>query len=508
MRNNINITSDDKVFTYIVEYVDANVTDGKDIYWSNCNKNTKCIHLFEGDVEYFRHGNDWYNSKELDKNYNLIPSTVATSKLRVYIPHYNVNTYTKGIKYGISVNTWINGYKVDLGSFIFKSNDAVANEFGLLKNGNNEYSEHVEFNIINPFELIYSDEWVDFRNSVCKEPLWINTTGSILYVSLYVIDENNDKFVMNSSYVGGITNFNISKKSDFLTLNLSESLEPFGLKFDLNYNKEYNNLIQYLLETYNLKIDNGELIRYELVFKRKDAVIPYADNINDYIIYTDNSDYGLTTKIVSLDQLKSKYVAIRDFFSSWDNFEEGWNFVASLIVCNKDYEEIFNIVSNEIPITQEVFSRFIYGSERIVDKIYEVNDKIETTEDMNIIKFDKIPAIVNKFENKIVQLERPNNSKDNILQPVFFRVKDTETLTLHPAVTENICINLDDYKSKVKNFILQIGDCHFEQIGANKYGILFKVVGNKLSKDVTTGIYYILNENYELITTGKYNCVR
>jgi hypothetical protein len=141
-----------------------------------------------------------------------------------------------------------------------------------------------------------------------------------------------------------------------------------------------------------------------------------------------------------------------------------------------------------------LFSQFINGgSEKIID-----------VKDMNINKYN----VVNKIENKIFQIERPNDSKDNIMQPVFFRVKETEVLTIHPAVTENICINLDDYKSKVKNFVLQIEDCRFEQIGSNNYGILFKVIGNRLPTGATSGIYYILNENLELVTTGKYNYIR
>ena len=81
-------------------------------------------------------------------------------------------------------------------------------------------------------------------------------------------------------------------------------------------------------------------------------------------------------------------------------------------------------------------------------------------------------------------------------------------LTLHPLVTETISINLDDYKSKVDKFVLLIGNCRFEQIGANKYGILFKIQANRLANDIISGTYYVLNENDELVSSGKYSCVR
>jgi hypothetical protein len=122
---------------------------------------------------------------------------------------------------------------------------------------------------------------------------------------------------------------------------------------------------------------------------------------------------------------------------------------------------------------------------------------------MEIINY----TLVNKIENKVVHIERPSDAKSNIIQPVFFRVKDTEFLTIHPAVTENICINLDDYKSKVEKFILQIEGCTFTQIGSNNFGIIFKVQGKNLPGKATSGLYYVLNENNELVTSGKYKYV-
>ena len=503
MRNNINIKGNNQIFTYIIEYQKGNsYTDNQDIYWSKCNKERKCIHLFEGDVEYFRHKNDWYSIDTLQKNVNYISNHVNTSKIRIYIPNHSISTYAKGIQYCVNLNTWINGYKIDLGSFIFKPTDCLANEFGLLKNGNNEYSEYIEFNIIDPFYLTYSDYWIDFRHNICREPLNINSTGSLLNVSLYVIDKYEDRYLMNSEYSGGATSFNISKETDYLTLDLSESYDPYGLQFKLDINSEYSGILSYLYETYGITTSLNN-IGFELIIKNKDYIsvctIKEKDGqiINDPIGYDAVENNGFTIQKISVSNLKSRYSVIRDFFKSWNNFEEGWNFVASLIVYDDHGEEIFNIISNELPVNQEIFSRFTNDSEKLID----IND-------MNITNY----IVVNKIKNEIVQIERPNDSKDNILQPVFFRVKDTEKLTLHPEVTENICINLDDYKSKVDKFIFQIiikdEVFRFNQIGANKYGILFNIPGNKLPKEALSGTYYILNENYELVTTGKYNCVR
>ena len=114
---------------------------------------------------------------------------------------------------------------------------------------------------------------------------------------------------------------------------------------------------------------------------------------------------------------------------------------------------------------------------------------------------------VNKIEQKIVQLNRPENSKSNIVLPVFFKTRDLNDLILHPSVTETICINLDSFKSKVESFIIQIEGCDFKEIGRTNNGILFKIVGGSLPKQKHSGLYYILNQKSELISSGKYTYV-
>jgi hypothetical protein len=55
---------------------------------------------------------------------------------------------------------------------------------------------------------------------------------------------------------------------------------------------------------------------------------------------------------------------------------------------------------------------------------------------------------------------------------------------------------------------LLIEGCKFAQIGSNKYGVLFKITANTIPASAITGTYYILDANDELVTTGKYNCIR
>lgn len=101
-------------------------------------------------------------------------------------------------------------------------------------------------------------------------------------------------------------------------------------------------------------------------------------------------------------------------------------------------------------------------------------------------------------------MERPDDYKANIIKPVFFRSRDLGNLIVHPEVTEQICINLDAYKSKVNSFILQLEGISFPEQGRTAAGVIFKIIGNRLPKSKTSGLYYILSQDSELVTTGKY----
>lgn len=496
MKNCINILGNNQSFKYLIEYSkntvsssDHNMTNGDDILWS-INNNT--VKLFEGDIEYYRDINDWYKVDRSSMVNTYIPNMVNTSNIKIYIPAHAISTYIKSIKYAVTAVTWINGIKIDLGSFIFKPTDTYAIPTGPIKDGNNEFYECIDFDIIDPFYLMYADDWIQFRNKVCNEPLGINNTGSSLQISLFVIDEYEDRYLIKDGVIGGITSFIIADDNDFMSLKLSVSNDPLSICFDTVINKEYNWLLTYLNETYGISTSHNN-IKYDIVIKNKDSII-----IGPTIPYASNETFGHISQSILWSDINNDD-GVKVFFSNWNNFETGWNLVASLSIMDNnindnDAIEVFTIVSNELPITQELFSIFTNGG---TEKIIELTD-------MNVIQYN----VVNKIENNIVQLDRPNESKSNIIQPVFFRVNDLEMLTLHPSVTENISINLDDYKSKVERFTLIIADCKFEQIGVNNYGILFKINANVLPSTATSGTYYVLDENKELVTTGKYNCVR
>ena len=154
-------------------------------------------------------------------------------------------------------------------------------------------------------------------------------------------------------------------------------------------------------------------------------------------------------------------------------------------------KELFYIKSNDIPFTQDTLGYFMLSYDR----------KINLSDiDMNLLNVN----VVQKTVQTVYKYDNVNDAKSNIVQPVFFKARDVENIIVHPEVTENICINLDQFKSKVNRFLIQIEGCVFQEIGRTGSGVIFKITGNSLPKSQTSGLYYILDENSVLVTNGKY----
>ena len=357
MKNIINIKGNNQIFPYLIEYIkDAFNLGDHQIGYTVINND---ICLFDDDVTYFRNKNEWYDTTSLlqQMTTTCVPNSVKMSTININIPSHPVTTYIKNIKYCLTANTWINGVKINLGSFIFNPNDTCAIPTGVKKNGQYEYHEYINFSIIDPFELTYSDDWLDFRNKICGEPSGINDTGSLLQISLFIVDEYENKYLMTDGYTGGTTAFNISKDNDFLTLGISIDESDLKLNFNIDINDNYSSLIDYLSETYGIDADNDS-INFEVVLKSNDEIIegPTLDFGAAY-------DNGYLKQSIDLSDLLHEQ-CFETFFESWDNYEHGWNIVASLNV-NTENEE-FAIISNALPITQDIFSILVNGgSEKI-----------------------------------------------------------------------------------------------------------------------------------------------
>ena len=530
MRNIINIQGYNQTYGYMLEYSTTNIEVDYEInddirYFVDGDT----IHIHSDEDTFFRVGNEWYYGHDSECVNTYVPRKTDLSMVRLYFPNHSADSFRNGVTYMVSFNTWIGGYKVELGSFKFNRLDAIAIEDGVFEHGLERYYDCVEFNVIDPYDLIYSDHWEEFRKKVCGVNMNSNNVGSILNATLYVVTDNgNGMLMIDDEFIGGSAAFNIAKESTgFLNLHIEPDLDNLGWKFVTSVPKSfctdtaaYNRLFNYINKTYTIPVSSVNNVKYEIIAKNNNSIIQGPavnfspnplndpsehitqtigwDKVLDEVDKFTNPDYPILSRVEYIPNPRS---GLRHFFSSWNSdndgwphFEEGW-FIQGSLTIELNGDEVY-ILSNEVPITQEIFKYFVGWDKEELNKRYKV-------EDMEIKNY----TLVNKVINEVVQIDRPENSKSNIIQPVFFKVKDTEMLTIHTAVTENICVNLDDYKSKVDVFHLQIENCRFNQIGANQYGIVFKVVGTSLPKEVTEGTYYILNEDYELVTTGKYKYV-
>lgn len=423
-------------YKYLIEYNKSlNKINSHNTNWCNYNN---CIRLFSGAVTHYRDCNDWYDVEHINTpfEHSYIPENIYTSKINIYVPNFAPHIHTKGIKYVITLNTWINGIKIDLGSHIFKPTDTTAIPTGSIKNGNQEYFEYTSFEIIDPYYLMYSDEWADFRHNVCKEPKNVNDTPASLYVSFYVVNEYENRFIMNSDFVGSCNNFVVSDINDYLTVSLKPIQDPkLGFRFTVIMNPEYDWLPQYLQETYNLNLPLED-IRFNAVIKNKDSIVA-GPTIPFSLPYEDRTFGGFHQDIYIDDPNMESF---KLFFSSWNDFEEGWELIGSLtfyeVIKDENDEiiesnEIYTILSNYTIIDQEVYSWFNNNNDYDklnVDNLHIPNYNVVNKLEHDIIIVDRPMSSINDYKNLVdlpIRINRPNKLSVHKVytRPVIKRIK-------------------------------------------------------------------------------------
>lgn len=496
MYTNINIYDGEDYFKYVLEYtrlkdqaeIDVNYLNGVMI----CDSFIDDIIFLHDDIKYIKHYNHWHHIDGYNKTNEYVPYSCDGATLRVYFPQFSVDTYHKGHKYAVTASTWICGKHIVLGSYIISRHEALACP-KIKSYFNEQYFEYIDLDIIDPLSLMYSDDWSTWRKNVCGESIdneLINSVGSILHITFHPVIESDGEYIELQDYIGGQSSINLTdNENDYLSLKINTNTDkPLinnvrpAIEFNLSFNNFYNgSLDDYLLETYGVK---NCKVKYELVI---------GNNDNIYAV--------LTSPVLNPT---NQYKFIKDEINS-NNFknrigwESGIDLIGSVNILNEDGETMLYLLSNKIPFTEELYKYFIKTD--FIDKHgFVINNVNLDNVDMNILNIN----VVNKTENKIIKIDRPDNNKANIYQTKFCRVTDASQIIVHPEINENICINLDMYKHLVNSFILQIEGIKFAEIGRIKSGVIFKVIGNRLPKKISKGQYYILNQDYDVVTGGKY----
>lgn len=432
-----------------------------------------------------RNNNEWLLGPSDPVSTSFIPKNINTTKVRLYFPTFSIDTYERGVKYILSINTWVNGQSVYLGNYIISRTDALASD-NVIHDGEISYYEYVDFDIINPYDIIYSKEWMEFRGSACDKTIDINE-GSNLYVSLtpVTMTEDGSKYIKMKEYSGGQGFINIYPDvTKYLNVKINYIHDtPDKVIANVIVNENYNKDIKkYIDDTYDIVFDS---MRAELAILDEDSayrLIPptsYNEDNNEFIF--NRSDLFDSNNAMSIL-----------CFPNWEGWHEGMYMIASVTFV-KDGVDTITIFSNKIILTKELF-KYLVGDK----KIYNIN-----LDDMKILNINA----VNKIEQNIIQMDKPSDSKSNIISPVFFRSQEVSNIYIHPEVIENIAINLDNYKSLVSTFVLQVEGVSFNEVGRTSSGVIFKIVGKSLPNIVKEGIYFITDTEGNMVTNGKYKYV-
>lgn len=474
---NINIvdnTGSRRVYKYIVELTPSNgvlsmdYTNRDGIYFKHPTYQTL-----------IREFDTWVSINEASRPNISSEKCVITS---LYIPQYSAETYNQNINYVFDISLFIRSKEIHLASVLVNYKDAVATttEKVFL---NRQYYNVINIPIFDPNEIIYGESWRLFRESIKANDgeFELNDDISNLKVSINLVDEYNGTYLPKTGFDSGQSAILLGEPKH-IQFNLSKNTDKFldgdvpGINCEFLYNEVYDatpeGFAEYLKETYLMENPN---ITLEVTLKDKDSIYKYLE-----------FDIGVESNL---------FIPYSEFgLSGWSEYINGLEIIACATISNE--EPIFEIYSNSIPVDQDVFKYMI-----------------KTGIDFDSINLDFINMnnynldIVNKVQKNIISIDHRQESNSGIIKPIFFQAGLIDNLTIYPGVISNVSVNLDDYKSKVGAFYIRLGDVNFPEIARNNTGVIFKINGNKLPNLAQSGSYYILNEDLELVTIGKYKTV-
>lgn len=440
----------------------------------------------------FKNENDWYNIVVNGTDYtNLTQATV-----RLYFPQYSVDTFSHKAKYILTLCTYIHGIEVQLGNYIFERKDALACS-SVRFDGMDEYYEYIDFYIIDPYSLLFSSETETIRESLgCPEDS--NYISSLLHTCLFVVEENENGYIKKDGWTGGQNSIMVGDPADLL-LHTKYDIQNRIIDLSVTFNEEYDDLLDYFTETYGVN-QVAAVIQY--IIADSDDVYYEQSKLYNTIVgahfYFDiDEDEGSVLNVIT-DSINES------FFDSRDNWKPGLKIQSSIMFYDSSQEydldyPFITIMSNKLYLTPELFVYMVNTNRGVGDNLIPTVINLETL-DMDNVNLKATNKIIQN-----VQVVTPTDStKKHLLQPVFYQTRNIENIILHPAVTENIALNLDAYKGNVSRFKLQIEGVIFNEVGRTSKGVVFKVVGNMLPKEANEGTMYVLDQNNDLITTGKY----
>lgn len=381
-------------------------------------------------------------------------------KFVMYWPDYNPGSFGFAITYRITISHWEGPYEhVDIDQIIYPGDTVAMVPFRYEDNTYNEFSP------INWEVSLEGEDWPELE--IPQERTWY-------YISIKPWIGDIETGRPDRGFTGSQAAFNI--------------LNDFNLSLDAN---EMNTELTIRAFQGKQEMSMEELLQeIQAIYKKDDvrvkSTIYIADPEN---VYGKIDVSGNTCPNPSVDRWSSIVTPKpEDFFSKWYDSMRIFGWLKFYRVVDGEEVMLIGYRTNMVPVTQKMWCFWMAGSE------------IEEG-DFNMSNF---PRTINKTIQQVTNISTSGDSKAGIVQPVFVRVRDLANIVVHPAVVENIVINLDAYKSSCSRFMIRIEGATFHEIGRIAGGVVFNVNGNMLRGTISEGTYYILDQDANLVTTGKY----
>jgi hypothetical protein len=188
-------------------------------------------------------------------------------------------------------------------------------------------------------------------------------------------------------------------------------------------------------------------------------------------------------------------------FDGWNDFRNGMYAQCIYKVYSDGVPKMY-IKSNRVYITQDEY-RFIINNPETIN----LNDI-----DMNVENV----KIINKIENNVIQIQRPDDYKNNLIKPVFYKVYTGDTIVIkcNPVGgTLKQYISIDPPANvslnAVKKFTLVVNGQKFNEVARQMNHVIFLITpGQKINVDaegkpLKNTQYELLKDNEEECSEGK-----
>lgn len=220
--------------------------------------------------------------------------------------------------------------------------------------------------------------------------------------------------------------------------------------------------------------------------------IDFKEIIFDSIINTDNQNNNF----------------IYDFSFSLDNIVNDWSQLNEILVIRSKFiDKRLNIVitGNNVVITKEWF-KYLINDTNINYVTFDKQNNLIENKFMDINNgfnfIDNINCIIESEENTKIDHTLGNGNIQIIYKPIFFKVQDLQNLRIRRGVTQKIGINLGEYMNTIDLFILNIEGNNIKESSRNDIYVIFEI--NSSILELSSGIYNILDQNFEYISSGNY----